>query len=196
MFAFINFLLLFAAETGGHAAGGNPVLEFYNTYLNYPGFEAWKFINLFVFVAVLVYLLKKPLSTAFKTRREAIRQDLIKAQQERDAAMAKLSEVEARLGNLNAEAAAIREQSKREAEAEAARIAAQTTADIEKMRENARREIASAVATARRDLKQFSAEESIRLAEDMVRANLRGEDAARLVNASINGLGTNGGVKQ
>jgi hypothetical protein len=30
----------------------------------------------------------------------------------------------------------------------------------------------------------------------MVRANLRGEDAARLVNASINGLGTNGGVKQ
>jgi F0F1-type ATP synthase membrane subunit b/b' len=189
MFAFINFLLFLAAEAESHGGA-----SFYDKYLNYPGFEAWKFLNLFIFVAALVYLLRRPISDAFKARREAIRAELIKAQQERDAALARLQQVEERLQNLDAETARIREQSVREAEAEATRIAEQTAADIEKIRENARREIIAASANARRELKQFSAEESIRLAEDMVRQNLQsGTDAARLVNASIEGLG---GVKQ
>lgn len=191
MFAFINLLLLFAAETGEHAGGG---ASFYDKYLNYPGFEAWKFLNLFIFVGLLVYLLRKPVSNAFKARREAIRAELIKAQQERDAALAKLQEVETRLSNLDAETARIREQAAREAEAEATRIAEQTAADMEKMRENARREIAAAAANAKRELRQFSAEESIRMAEDMVRANLQNDGAAsRLTKASIDNLG--GGLK-
>ena len=191
MFAFVNYLFLLAAETGHGETGG--FSAFYNNYLNYPGFEAWKFLNLFVFVGLLVYILRKPLGSAFRARRETIRAELIKAQQERDAAMAKLQQVEERLKNLDAETARIREQSMREAEAEATRIAEQTAADIEKMRENARREIAGAAAIAKRELRQFSADESIRLAEEMVRANLQGDTAARLVNTSIEGLG---GVKQ
>jgi F-type H+-transporting ATPase subunit b len=189
MFAFISLLFFFAGETGHAATGGGGFTQFYNTYLNYPGFEAWKFINLFVFVGLLVYLLRRPLSEAFKHRREAIRAELIKAQQERDAALARLSEIEARLNNLDAETERIREQATREAELEAARIAEQTNADVEKIRDNARREIASAAAAARRDLRQFSAEESIRLAEEMVRGRLQGDEAARLVRASIEGLG-------
>jgi hypothetical protein len=75
-------------------------------YLDYPGFEAWKFINLAVFVGVMIYILtrKVKLGEAFRTRREHIKQELARAQQERDAAIAKLKEVEARLGRLDAEA--------------------------------------------------------------------------------------------
>lgn len=185
MFAFINFLLFLAAEADSHGGGAS----FYDKYLNYPGFEAWKFLNLFIFVGALVFLLRRPLSNAFKARRETIRAELIRAQQERDAALAKLQQVEERLQNLDAETVRIREQAQREAEAEATRIAEQTHADIEKIRENARREIASAAANAKRDLRQFSADESVRLAEEMVRQNMQGETAARLVNASIDGLG-------
>ncbi|MEP6924395.1 MAG: ATP synthase F0 subunit B [Pyrinomonadaceae bacterium] len=188
MFAFINFLALFASEqTGG-------LTEFYNNYLNYPGFEAWKFVNLFIFVAVLIYLLKKPLSSAFKTKRETIRQELVRAKAERDAALQKLGEVEARLSNLEAESVQIKEQSAREADAEATRIAAQTNTDVEKLRDNARREIEAASAQAKRELKRFSADASIKLAEEMLRQNLKGDDASRLVNASISGLGSNNGV--
>ncbi len=188
MFGFINFLLFLAAEAESHGGGAS----FYDKYLNYPGFEVWKFVNLFIFVGAIVYLLRRPISEAFKARREAIRAELIRAQQERDAALAKLQQVEERLQNLDAETARIREQAVREAEAEATRIAEQTASDIEKIRENARREITAAAANAKRELRQFSAEESIRLAEDMVRQNLQGDNAARLVNASIEGLG---GVK-
>ena len=188
MFAFIQFLALFAAENTSAAN------EFYNNYLNYPGFEAWKFLNLFIFVGVLIYLLNKPLSNAFKTKRETIRQELIRAQAERDAALAKLSQIDAKLANLTAESNQIREQSAREAEAEATRIAAQTKADVEKLRDNARREIEAASAQARRELKRFSADESIKLAEEMLRQKVQGEEASRLVTASIGGLGSNNGL--
>lgn len=196
MLAFINFLALLAAEAGhgeaaAHSAGG--FNEFYNTYLNYPGFEAWKFINLFVFVGLLVYILRKPLSSAFKAKRESIRQELIRAKRERDAALAQLSEVETRLSNLEAETVNIREQAAREAEAEAQRIAGQTSIDIEKMRENASREIAAAATQAKRELKRFSADESVRLAEEILRNRLTANDAARLVNFSINSLNNNNG---
>ena len=68
-------------------------------YLDYPGFEAWKFVNLAVFVGVMVYILtrKANLGEAFRARRENIKQELARAQQERDAAVAKLKEVEERL---------------------------------------------------------------------------------------------------
>ena len=191
MLAIINFLIFFAAEAGhgeAAAAHGGGFTEFYDTYLNYPGFEAWKFINLAIFVGVLIYLIRKPLGNAFKTKRETIRQELIRAKQERDAALAKLQEVEARFATLDRETADIQTQSAREAELEAARIHEQTNADVEKLRDNARREIEAASAAAKRELKRFSADESVRLAEEILRSKLNQTDAARLVNQSINGL--------
>jgi F0F1-type ATP synthase membrane subunit b/b' len=194
MFAFIKFTFLLFAEEAGHtaAAGGN----FYSDYLNYPGFEAWKFINLFIFVGALVYLLRKPLSTAFKARRENIRRELIQAKAEKDAAMEKLAAVEARLAKLDTETAQIRENARLEAEAESRRIAEQTVADVEKIRDNARREIAATGSNARQQLRRFSAEESIRLAEEMLKNNLKSDDAVRLVDMSISNLGNNGGVSK
>src|SRR5258708_26777476 len=83
-------------------------------YLDYPGFEAWKFVNLAVFVGVMIYILtrKANLGEAFRTRRENIKQELARAQQERDAAGAKLKEVEERLARLDTEVAEISARSK------------------------------------------------------------------------------------
>ena len=108
---------------------------------DYPGFELWKFINLAIFVGALVCILtrKVKLGEAFKTRRENIKQELARARQERDAAIAKLKEVEARLARLDSEVAAIQEQSKREAAEERERIAKSTEVEIAKLSEQAQR---------------------------------------------------------
>src|SRR5262245_65226253 len=92
---------------------------------DYPGLELWKFVNLALFAGALIYILTKKvkLGEAFKTRRETIKQELAKAQQERDAAVAKLKEVDERLGRLDSEVSTIQEQSKREAAEERERIA-------------------------------------------------------------------------
>jgi F-type H+-transporting ATPase subunit b len=158
---------------------------------DYPGFEAWKFANLGIFVLGLLYVLtrKVKLGAAFNNRRESIRAELVRAQQERDAALAKLKEVEERLAKLDSEVTAIKEQSQREAEEERERITRSTEADIVKMREQAQREIDSAGKAARNELRRFTAEQSVRLAEEMIRRELTPEDDTRLFNRNIDELG-------
>ena len=33
-------------------------------WFNYPGLELWKFLNLAIFVAVMIYILRRPISEA------------------------------------------------------------------------------------------------------------------------------------
>jgi F0F1-type ATP synthase membrane subunit b/b' len=83
----------------------------------------------------------------------------------------------------------VREQSRREAEAESERIRRSADEDAEKLREQARREIESAGKAARQELRQFAAKESVRLAEEMIRRDIRPEDDQRLVNSQVEELG-------
>jgi F-type H+-transporting ATPase subunit b len=175
--AFVSSMILFAAS-GGEAP-----------WWNKPGLELWKFINLFLFILLLLYFLRRPLSEAFKARREGIRRDLMRAQEERNAALAKLEEVEARLARLDAEVTGIREQSAKEAADERERIRLATEADIEKLREQSRREIESAGKAARQQLREFAAEQSVRLAEEIIRKDMRTEDDTRLITREIEELG-------
>jgi F-type H+-transporting ATPase subunit b len=156
---------------------------------NRPGLEVWKFVNLFLFVGALVYILRRPVSDALRARREGIRRELMRAQEERDAANAKLEEVTARLSRLNEEVASVREQARREAEEERERIRRSTDEEAEKLREQARREIESAGKAARHDLRRFAAEQSVQLAEEMIRRDIRPEDDQRLVNRQVEELG-------
>jgi F0F1-type ATP synthase membrane subunit b/b' len=158
---------------------------------SYPGFELWKFINLAIFVAALIFILtrKVKLGEAFRTRREGIKRDLARAQQERDAALAKLKEVEKRLTRLDTEVSTIREQSVREAAEERERIAKSTEAEITKVSEQAQREIESAGKAAKHELRRYAAEQSVQLAEQMIRREMKPDDDARLITRNIDELG-------
>lgn len=158
-------------------------------WYNVPGWEAWKFLNLFLFIGVLVYFLRRPLSESLVARREAIRRDLMRAQEERNAALSKLAEVESRLARLSAEVETIRAQSQREAAAERERIERATEEEMRKLREQAQREIESAGKLARQELRRQAAEESVRLAEEMIRRDMRPEDDARLIGEYVEELG-------
>ncbi|HEV7643302.1 MAG TPA: ATP synthase F0 subunit B [Pyrinomonadaceae bacterium] len=191
---FYNFLFLFASEaahttSAGGQTGWQQFLHFWENYMNIPGFELWKFINLGIFVLALYLLLRKPLSAGFKAKREQIRAELIKAQEERDAAMKKLQEVEGRLAMLDTEVAQIKDKAAADIETEKARIAGQTDSDIAKMREQAQNEIARAGLQARQELRKFSAEESIRLAEEMLRKKVGSDTDSKFVKTGIDNLG-------
>jgi F-type H+-transporting ATPase subunit b len=156
---------------------------------NIPSFEVWRWLNLLIFVGVFIYLLRRPVSQAMRARREGIRRDLMRAQEERNAAVAKLEEVEARLARLDAEVASVREQSEREAAEERERIRQSTEEETRKLREQAQREIESAGKAARQELREFAAEQSVRLAEEMIRRDIKPEDDARLVSLRVEELG-------
>ena len=185
-----SFILIFAETAGAQSGSGwGNFLNFWNTYFNYPGFELWRFLNLAIFVGIMIYLLKKPLSEAFKAKRETIRAELIKAEAERQAALAQLTATEAKLARLDAEAETIRQRAAQEATAEKTRINQQTEFEIAKLREQADSEIERTGKQIKTELRRFSAEESIRLAEEKIRREINPEKDARLVRANIESIG-------
>ena len=148
-----------------------------------------KLVNLLLFVGLMVYFLRRPIMGAFRGRQESIRTELMRAEEERAAAEARLAEVEGRLARLDAEVEAIRANAQKEAEEERARVKRATEAEIIKIREQARREIESASKAARSELRMFTAEQSVRLAEDMIRRDIRPEDDAHLAREYVEELG-------
>jgi F-type H+-transporting ATPase subunit b len=189
--SFFCFILIFAES--GHAAntetGWGKFMHFWNTYGNYPGFEAWKFINLAIFIAIMIYLLKKPLSEAFKAKRETIRAELIKAEQQRQAALVQLTSTEAKLAQLDAETTNVVERARQEAESEKSRIERETEEEKTKLRRQAESEIERQSQQVKKELRRFSAEESIRLAEEKIRREMSADKDARLVKTNIQAIG-------
>lgn len=181
MFALLINLMLYA-EGGGF-------MRFYHDYLDIPGFEAWKFLNLGVFIAVIVYLLKKPMSESYKARRNEIRSELIKAEEEKQAALAQLNSAEAKIALLDTEREQIFNEAREEAAAEKKRLAAQTKADVERMKQQMQSELSRLTLQSRAQLRRFSAQESVRLAEEKLRSQIGNAEDARLVKASINEIG-------
>ena len=158
---------------------------------DYPGFELWKFVNLAIFVIALVFALRRffGVPEMFRNRKESIRAELEKARTERDAALAKLKEVEERLASLDSQVATIKERSMIEAQEERERIARATQDEISKLTTQAQREIENAATVAKKDLRRFTAEQSVRLAEDMIKRDIRPDDDARLFQRSIEEMG-------
>ncbi len=187
MFAFFTSFALFLFES--HSSGGGSFMRFYDEWLNIPGFEAWKFVNLAIFIAIGVYLGKKSLTPAFKAKREEIRAELIKAEKEKQAALAKLTVAEAKLAQLENEKASVLQKAKDEAAAETKRLAESTAAEIERLRQQTEAELRRLAGQSRAELKRFSAQESIRLAEEKIRARINGDSDSRLVKASIQEIG-------
>jgi len=174
----LSHIFLLFALAGGEIA-----------WYNYPGWEVWKFFNLLLFIGALVFLLRRPIGASLVARRDSIRQELMHAQEERKAALLKLEEVEARLAQLDAEVETVRAQAKRESAAERENIARSTAEETRRLREQAQREIESAGKVARQDLRRYAAEQSISLAEDLIRRDIRSDDDARLMNKYIGDLG-------
>lgn len=161
-------------------------------WLNYPGLELWKFVNLLVFIACALYLHRRfgrPIREALRTRSEGIKRELLRAREERDQALTRLAEVESRFANLDGEVARIKEKARAEADAEKQRISHATEEEIAKVREQAKREIESAGKAARQELRKFAAQESVRLAEGILAREIDLDDDTRLTSLNVQELG-------
>ncbi|HKG46588.1 MAG TPA: ATP synthase F0 subunit B [Pyrinomonadaceae bacterium] len=158
------------------------------SWFNYPGLELWKFLNLAIFTAVAIYILRKPINRALLARREAIQQELVTAQQRREQAVARVAEAESLLTRVNDEARTVEEQARQEAKSERERIAASTKREMEKLKQQAQREMETADKLARKELRQFLASKSVEVARESIRAQMRPEDDTALIRESIGEL--------
>ena len=158
------------------------------SWLNYPGLEVWKFVNLAIFVAFGIYLLRRRISEALATRGETIKQELIEAQQTKARALEKVAEADSLLSRLDADVRAVHEHSRHEAESERQRLAAAAAREIEKLKQQGEREVDTAAKVARKSLRQFLAKKSIEFARRKVSTQIRPEDDRQLIENSIGEL--------
>ena len=157
-------------------------------WYNYPGLELWKFANLAIFTGLGIYVLRKPISQALASRREAIQQELVRAQNERDQALARVAEADSLLARLDDDVRKVQEQAREEARSERQRLTVSTEREIEKLKQQAQRELETADKLARKELREFLAEKSVQMARESIRTQMRPEDDTALIRESIGEL--------
>ena len=146
-----------------------------------------------VIFLLLLFLLGKfawgPLLSGLQQREEFIRRSLKEAKDDREAAEARLAEYEAKLADAGAQAAAIVDEGKRNAEQARASIEEKARDEADKMVERARREIDLAKQTAIKDLYATSSGLATEIASRILQRELNAADHERLISDSIKELG-------
>lgn len=166
------------------AGGGEGVA----TFLGLP-YPFWQTLNLLGFLALIVWLLRKPLSQFFETRRREVADALKKAEADRDRAEAVAKEVGERLSRIEAEIEAMRKNSLDQARAEEAEIESRAAVDAERIATRTRAELDARVRTARNELTAYAADLAVELARELVAKNVTPDDEKRLVAEGVKDLG-------
>jgi F-type H+-transporting ATPase subunit b len=149
---------------------------------------ALKWANFILLGGLIGYFVGKNAGPFFASRSAAIRKDMEDSLQQRKEAEARAQAVELRLANLEAELTALRHESQAETGAESERAASRTKAEIAKIEAHAQQEIASAAKAARMDLKRYTAELAVGLAEQKVRARMTPATEDTLVQGFVRHL--------
>lgn len=132
---------------------------------------AWQLLNFGLVVTLFVFLLKGKLPGFFRGRADSIRKELERAIREKEAALARLREVELKMSHLQDEVAGIEKEAAAAAELEKVRLLAEAEASRERLRAEAKDEMERRLASARRELRTFAAG----LVEEMAREEVRKE---------------------
>lgn len=152
------------------------------------GMIGWMWANFVVLAGGLGYLAAKNAGPFFESRSRNIRQGIAEAEIVRKEAEGRAAQVAQRLANLESDIAGLRYSSKGEIEAETARMAARTTAEIGKIRAQAESEIAAAGKSARAELKRYSAQLAVGLAEQKLLARMNEQTQTALLEAFVHDL--------
>jgi F-type H+-transporting ATPase subunit b len=152
------------------------------------GMEGWEWANFAILAGGLGYLIAKNAGPFFAARSQRIRQEMVDAEEVRKEAEERAGAVSLRLANLDAEIATLRQQSKAEADAEGERMAHHAALEITKIRSQSESEIAAAGKAARTELKRYSAQLAVALAEQIVRSRMNGAVQDALVGSFVHDL--------
>ena len=170
---FVGLLLLpcVAAEHGGESHGSDPT--------------PWKWANFALLCGGLGYLLYKKAGVFFRSRTDEIQRGIAESQKLKQEAQARLAAAEQRLQGLAAEVERLRQRARTEMESESARLRQETEQELRKIQHLAEQEIVSAAKAARHELKTYSADLALGMAERKIHGSLTAEVNDSLVSSFL-----------
>jgi F-type H+-transporting ATPase subunit b len=164
-----------AAKEGGHEAGHEAL---------------YKWINFILLAGGLGYVLRKPAREFFLQRSASIRKSLEEGRKALETSQAQLRAVEEKLQHFEEAMAAFRAVALREMEEEHARIRQTAAEEAARMMESVRTQMDVAGQQAQLELRLFTAQMAVELAEKMIVQRLDEAGQRRLVNQFVARLET------
>jgi F-type H+-transporting ATPase subunit b len=149
-------------------------------HLNWTDF-AYRLVAFVILVAILVKLLKKPISSFLSSRREDIQKLLAELESRRLDAEQRSAEQTAKLAALEEETKKIVAELVAEGEAERRKIIESAEKQAEYIKQQAQLAIQQEIKAARESLQEEIGEATVTAAETLLRKNLKSADQDRLV---------------
>jgi F-type H+-transporting ATPase subunit b len=142
--------------------------------------QVFRWVNFALVIALILYFGRKAPSY-FRAHAEEISRRIAEGTRAREAAEKRRAEAQAKLANIGADIAQLREEAKRAAALEAERIRAQARNEAEAVERAAQAEIGATEHAARLELKTRAAQMAVDRAEALLREELKPKiDAERL----------------
>jgi F-type H+-transporting ATPase subunit b len=147
-------------------------------------------LNFGVIALAIIWLSKKNLPGAFRSRTVSIQKSMEEARRASEDANRRLAEIESRLSNLGGAIEEMRAKGEQESAAEEQRIKTATEEDARKILESAEQEIAAAAKLARHELTAYAADLAVALAKQNIRLDAHTDEG--LVRGFAERLTANG----
>lgn len=158
------------------------------TYFGIPGWIL-KLANMFLFIGVLVYLVKGPVGKAFAERSAAIRAANEEARERRTRADQMANEIQARLAAIETEVRSIHERAEVEGERQKRELMAAAEAEKQKILTAARTEVDNRLKHARSELTSYAGQLASERAEQILREKITEQDQRNLFQESLREVG-------
>lgn len=152
----------------------------------------WKSANFILFFGLLFYLLVRPLSKFFHTRRSQIDAQMKESVHQQQEAERLRSEMEQRLATLSGEIAALKDRMRREGEREREVLERHGDEEAARLVAQIDQEAGRRVEAARRELAADAAEVAAQLALELLQRELTPEDRERIFRTTLERLSARG----
>ncbi len=149
----------------------------------------WRFVNFFIIVGVLVYFLTKPVKGFLKKRIEDIEASLAEAKMAREESLKRLSDVQARLKDKDAELASLVKIAEDNGKKEKADILKEAERIAQDIVSGAKANMDAELIKAKDALRREAALMALELAEKLVKEQISKEDQVRILEEYIEKVG-------
>lgn len=145
----------------------------------------WKTVNIIILLALLYWLLKKPVSRFLSDGIESVVSKFEKAKKEKEEALKILKEAERKSEEVKGEAEKILSYSREVAEREKEQIIAEARETAERIVKMADEEIEKELYKAKEELKKFAAQKAVEIAEAKLKGSITPEVNKKLIESSL-----------
>lgn len=156
----------------------------------YFGIPEWilQAANVILFIAVLTYLVRKPLGQMFRGRSDGIRSQLAEAKARREKAERLAEDIQSRLSQIESEVSSILDRARVEGDRQKKEMIASAETEAEKILASAKNEVEMRVRLARKELTEYAGQLAADRAEKILEGTLTEADRKKLFTEGLQGL--------